>query len=220
MEFDEARAVLAALARIKPKDAALAVAPALDDVRLRAEVAATLGALGDRRARGPLLAALERERYVSARPHEARALLALGARDELAAPLARFAGLPEPMTDALELARQAGVLTAPRGGWSSATPAHGVDVSLRAPAGPSRLLLLASAERSDTHATHGGAPLALRHAGPLRYAELASDGGPTELHLEDDVGLIAAWLVPRTEEPPPPPPIPWDAGPADSPELR
>jgi hypothetical protein len=58
---------------------------ALVDVRARPYVADTLGTLGDDRARAPLLAWLAAEPYVTARTHEARALLALGARDWSAA---------------------------------------------------------------------------------------------------------------------------------------
>jgi HEAT repeat protein len=49
-------------------------------------VADALGALGDERARAPLLALFADEPYVTTRPHEARALLALGARDWSASP--------------------------------------------------------------------------------------------------------------------------------------
>jgi hypothetical protein len=52
---------------------------ALEDVRARPYVADALGALGDTRARAPLLATFAGEPYVTTRPHEARALLALGA---------------------------------------------------------------------------------------------------------------------------------------------
>jgi hypothetical protein len=53
----------------------------LGDVRARPYVADALGQIGDDRARGPLLAMLAGEPYVSTRPHEARALLALGVHD-------------------------------------------------------------------------------------------------------------------------------------------
>jgi HEAT repeat protein len=43
-------------------------------------VADTLGALGDRKAAQPLLEAMASERYMTVRPHEAKALLALGSR--------------------------------------------------------------------------------------------------------------------------------------------
>jgi hypothetical protein len=52
---------------------------ALEDVRARPYVADALGALGDARARSPLLALLAAESNVTTRPHEARALLSLGA---------------------------------------------------------------------------------------------------------------------------------------------
>jgi hypothetical protein len=48
-------------------------------------VADALGDLRDDRARRPLLALLATEPYVTTRPHEARALVALGARDWSAA---------------------------------------------------------------------------------------------------------------------------------------
>jgi HEAT repeat protein len=64
---------------------------ALADVRARPYVADTLGALGDDRARSPLVAMLAQEPYVTTRPHEARALLALGARD--------WVGDPNPVTE-------------------------------------------------------------------------------------------------------------------------
>jgi hypothetical protein len=54
---------------------------ALADVRARPLVADAVGELGDERGRGPLLALLAAEPYVTTRPHEAKALLALGAHD-------------------------------------------------------------------------------------------------------------------------------------------
>jgi hypothetical protein len=56
-----------------------ALVSALEDVRARPYVAEVLGALGDARARAPLLAVFAAETQVTTRPHEARALLALGA---------------------------------------------------------------------------------------------------------------------------------------------
>jgi hypothetical protein len=53
---------------------------ALQDVRARPYIADALGGLGDPRAKAPLLALLAEEPYVTTRPHEARALLALGAQ--------------------------------------------------------------------------------------------------------------------------------------------
>jgi hypothetical protein len=81
MDLAHARELLAAIARARCRTAVPALVRTLDDVRARPYVADALGALGDDRARVPLLAALGSEPYVTTRPREARALLALGARD-------------------------------------------------------------------------------------------------------------------------------------------
>jgi hypothetical protein len=73
--------LLAATAKARCRSAVPALVRALEDVRARAYVADALGDLGDDRARRPLLALLASEPYVTTRPHEARALVALGARD-------------------------------------------------------------------------------------------------------------------------------------------
>ena len=81
MDLAHARELLAAIARARCRTAVPALLRSLDDVRARPYVADALGVLGDDRARAPLLAALGSEPYVTTRPREARALLALGARD-------------------------------------------------------------------------------------------------------------------------------------------
>jgi len=81
MELAQARELLAAIARARCRSAVPALLRALPDVRARPYLADTLGALGDDRARAPLLAALGSEPYVTTRPREARALLALGVHD-------------------------------------------------------------------------------------------------------------------------------------------
>jgi arylsulfatase A-like enzyme len=139
-ELDEARELLAAFTKIHARTAAPVLARSLEDVRLRTYVAETLGALGDPRALAPLLATFTNERYVDARPKEARALVRLGARDALLPPLRRFAGVPDVMVDAIELARDAGVLVPANGGWRApAAPGTAaqwhVEVELRAPPG-------------------------------------------------------------------------------------
>jgi hypothetical protein len=93
-----AQELLAATARARCRSAVPALVRALDDVRARASVADALGDLGDDRARRPLLALLANEPYVTTRPHEARALVALGARDWSSAELAPevHATLPAP----------------------------------------------------------------------------------------------------------------------------
>jgi hypothetical protein len=81
IELAAARELLAATARARCHAAVPPLLRALDDVRARPYVADALGALGDERARAPLRALLAAEPYVTTRPHEARALLALGARE-------------------------------------------------------------------------------------------------------------------------------------------
>ena len=82
----------------------------LDDVRLRGHVADALGKLGDPSAKPALLAHFSAEPYAPVRAREAEALVSLGATREIATALARYAGMPEPMPGALELADKAGLL--------------------------------------------------------------------------------------------------------------
>jgi HEAT repeat protein len=98
MELAQARELLAAIARARCRSAVPALLRALPDVRARPYVADALGALGDDRARAPLLAALGSEPYVTTRPREARALLALGVHDWSASEPAEdvHASLPVP----------------------------------------------------------------------------------------------------------------------------
>jgi HEAT repeat protein len=79
MDLLHVEELLEATRKARCTSAVPALASALEDVRARPYVADVLGALGDPRARGPLLAALATETQVTTRPHEARALLALGA---------------------------------------------------------------------------------------------------------------------------------------------
>ena len=81
MDLPAAEELLAATIRARCRAAVPALLRALEDVRARPYVADALGALGDDRARAPLRSWLASEPYVTTRPHEARALLALGARD-------------------------------------------------------------------------------------------------------------------------------------------
>jgi len=80
LDLREVRELVAATGRARCRGAVPALVHALDDVRIRPGVADVLGEIGDERARAPLLSFLSAEPYVTARPHEARALLALGAR--------------------------------------------------------------------------------------------------------------------------------------------
>jgi len=107
---DHGRAVeiLAALARIRSKDAVYPLVHSLGDVRLRPRIAETLAAIGDSAARGPLAAALGAERFQTARVAIADALAALGAKEELARPLVRFLGVPDPLPGGLGYANPRG----------------------------------------------------------------------------------------------------------------
>ncbi len=80
MDLAHAQELLAATRNARCRGAVPQLVRALEDVRARPYVADALGALGDPRARAPLLAALADESNVTTRPHEARALLALGAQ--------------------------------------------------------------------------------------------------------------------------------------------
>ncbi|MGD0679605.1 MAG: sulfatase-like hydrolase/transferase [Polyangiaceae bacterium] len=84
LELAQIQELLAATASARCRTAVPALVRALEDVRARPYVVDALGALGDERARAPLLDQLSDEPYVTTRPHEARALLALGVHDWLA----------------------------------------------------------------------------------------------------------------------------------------
>jgi HEAT repeat protein len=80
IDLAHAQELLAATGRARCRGAVGGLLRALDDVRARPFVADALGTIGDRRAAGPLVAMLSNEPYVTTRPREARALLALGVR--------------------------------------------------------------------------------------------------------------------------------------------
>jgi hypothetical protein len=104
------RQLLSAFAKLRTRDAVYPLLQSLDDVRLRPYVAKTLAAIGDDAARGPLLQALAKERYQGARSDIARSLVELGAGPELAVPLVRFLGVPDPLPGGVELAERIGIL--------------------------------------------------------------------------------------------------------------
>ncbi len=104
------RELLEALAKIRSKDAVWPLIQSLDDVRLRPFIAQALARIGDEAARVPLARALATERYQGARVAIAQALVELGAEAEMAEPLLRFLGVPDPLPDGLALARRAGIL--------------------------------------------------------------------------------------------------------------
>ncbi|MDB4996126.1 MAG: Choline-sulfatase [Myxococcaceae bacterium] len=206
LPFDRAKELLAALAAIKEKSAVSSLVAALGDVRLRPFVADALGAIGDPTARAPLLEAFSREPYLTTRGHEARALLALGARAELREPLARFAGMPEPMFDAIRVAHAAGLLDAPQ-----APP--------RARA--LRLLVLTDKPGQAVAGTVAGQKLGEGTAdGDVVVFEIGALDDASDARVDltasgEKAAIRAFWLVSREPELPPPPPEAWDAGDGD-----
>ena len=109
-DYDRSVQILAALAKTRSKDAVWPLVQSLDDVRLRPHIARTLAAIGDEFARGPLVRALQVERYQSSRVALTEALVALGAEVDLAQPLVKFLGVPDPLPGGLGYALQAGIL--------------------------------------------------------------------------------------------------------------
>ncbi len=218
LDVEDGKQVLAAMARVRDAAAVPALLRTFDFVPLRPWIADALGAIGDGRARTPLLEAFAEERYVTARPREARALVSLGVRAELLAPLARFAGVPEPMEEALAIARDAHLLRPSSGGIAFDSPVPELRATLRAPAGPLRLLALAASPGGALAGTVAGRPLEREAAvGSLHYVDLP-DALPREvaLQLTEPSGLLAAWIVARAAELPVVHPGP-DAGPGSNP---
>ncbi|MBX3215577.1 MAG: sulfatase-like hydrolase/transferase [Labilithrix sp.] len=223
-ELEDAREILGAFAILRSKNAVPLLTRSLDDVRLRPHVVEALGEIGDFRAKDPLLEIFAEERYVHLRPLEARTLFKLGARDKLAPALTRFAGTPEPLAEAIVVAHDAKILTHERGAWiAPGPPSAEVAVRLRVTkAGPGRLLALAaeSAAHGDLDGAIDGAPLGpTTIAGRVYVVEVPGVAGrDVPVRVTSPGGLVALWLVPRSEEIPPPPPQAWDAG-ASSDEI-
>jgi arylsulfatase A-like enzyme len=109
-DFVRAREVLDAFAKIRAKDAVWPLVQSLRDVRLRPYVARTLAAIGEDSARGPLVSALADERSQTARIALVEAAVALGAKEELARPLVRFLGVPDPLPGGLGYAARARIV--------------------------------------------------------------------------------------------------------------
>lgn len=215
-ELEDARELIDALARLHSKSAAVAFAKALDDVRLRPHLVKALEEIGDARAKEPLLRAFAQERYLHLRPLEARALLALGARSDLRAPLMRFAGTPEPMIEAIAVARDAKLLTPDHGGKVfEDRPTSGSMTVRVSKGGPARLLVLAAAGGAPLFASLDGAllPEASAYADNLYVIDAGERrAGEATVTVSTEGGVLAAWLVPKEPEIPPPAPHVWDAG--------
>ncbi len=205
LDIEESKERLAAMAHIRATDAVPALLDSLPFVPLRPFVADALGSMGDVRARAPLLAMFAQERYETARSHEAEALVALGARRELREPLARFAGLPDPMVDAIRIAREADLLEPSTGGVAFAAPLTDVAARVTVPSGPLRLLVLSAGEGGELSGWLDEKPLPseVDGAGPtvhIRDLGPAPPGPPhgtIEIRLHEPRGILAAWVVER-----------------------
>jgi arylsulfatase A-like enzyme len=178
MELAQARELLAAIARARCRAAVPALLRALPDVRARPYVADALGALGDDRARAPLLAALGSEPYVTTRPREARALLALGVHDWSS---------PEP----------AGEVHA-----SLAVPAGPARLVVLVSDPHAELAVSADGDGGSTAAAplEGGGDT----GGELRVVELESSRQSRRMRLDLHAsagGVVAVWIIPT-------PPVP------------
>jgi hypothetical protein len=109
-DFERSRQILEVLGALRTKDAVWALVQGLGDVRLRPYIARALSRIGDDEAIGPLLKAFREERLSSTRVELAEALVSLGAEEELAVPLRRFLGVPDPLPGGLAFAERAGIL--------------------------------------------------------------------------------------------------------------
>ena len=220
LSFEQARTVLAAMRQAHLRSAAPVLVRSLGDVRLRADIATTLGVLGVKDVVPALLAQLGEERYVSARASEAEALVTLGAtKDELRAPLERYAGVPEPLPEVLDLAGRVGLLTAPSG-WLAVDGARLLDTSLSRPRRPhdvtgsgpegARLLLGVTKDQPPVHVLVSPHTelVATPVTATLQKLEITADDS-TEIHVTTREPVLAAWLVLHAPEIPPPPPRPW-----------
>lgn len=119
-DYNRSRQILDALGKTRSKDAVWPLVQSLDDVRLRPYIAQTLAQIGDEFARGPLVRALKTERYQSTRVALTEALVDLHAEVDLAAPLVKFLGVPDPLPGGLGYAVKAGI-TESIGGPNSRT---------------------------------------------------------------------------------------------------
>ena len=221
LELDRAREIVALLARHKVRSAVPVLVGKLSDLRLRPYVADALGAIGDGSAREPLLAAFAVERYRPTRVKLADALIATGAKDELFKPLARFAGAPEPLENAVLVAARAGLLVPKKGGLvpeGDAAGAHFPDKlsgKVFAPRGGFRVLV-ETVSAGEAAIVVAGARLVTHAVGTLSFGEGEGAEGPVVLELSHPGGIRGVWLVPLAEDLPPPPKEAWDGGISES----
>ena len=94
----------------RSRNAVVPLLSRLGDERLRPVIAKALAEIGDSYARVPLLRAFATERYVNNRLVLAQAVVALGGSREMAQPLGRFLGVPDPLDGGVGVAIRAGIL--------------------------------------------------------------------------------------------------------------
>jgi hypothetical protein len=218
LDVAQAKVLLDALGRAHAAEAIPGLLRSMEYVPTRAAVAEALGRIGDVRARPPLLRLFVSERYETARSDEARALLALGGGQDLIGPLTRFAGLPDPMSDAIRVARDAKLLDPRSGGVSLESPSVDLSTSLHVPTNtPLRLWALAAGTEGELVGDVAGDPLPpSRGERGIYRIDLPPRRDPAvALHLHLATSIVAAWIVPRLAALPRALlPVPPDAGPA------
>lgn len=225
-DFLLARDVLAAMAKARERTAVPSLVRSLDDVRLRPFAARALGEIGDEAARKALAEKLADERYEPARIAMAEALVKLGAKEDLAGPLARFLGTPDPLPNGLRLAQEAGITTLVGGAGEAdlAKLRQGkADPTFAVPAGGNgqgfRVLVLGRSTDAQPASLQVG-PLSLElppsEEAVQLFTNLPPDLAPTRARLRlaveasANAHVEALAVVPLADEIPPPPPEPWD----------
>jgi HEAT repeat protein len=204
-DFERSRQILLVLGELKSKAAVGPLVQSLADVRLRPHIARTLARVGEDAARGPLLHALNDERLQSTRVALVEAMVALGGKDELAAPLRRFLGTPDPLPGGLGFALRAKVLEhvgGPRARELAKLSQHadlGQAIEVVIPPGGNgegvRLLVRATSS--------GSAPGEVLVSSGTHLIRFDKDGEPKRQHGVPalDEQRVQRVLVPRSAEP-------------------
>ncbi|MEO8799511.1 MAG: hypothetical protein ABI551_16585, partial [Polyangiaceae bacterium] len=138
---------------------------------------------------------------VTTRPHEAKALAALGAGAELLAPLAKHAGADEPMLESVPILRAANALNAAHGGWSAYAPQKNLTAKVTVPAHvPLRLLVMTASSGDAITGTAEMKPIdaPIKAEGALAAFDLEPAAGPSvTVELAAPGGIEGLWIVPR-----------------------
>ena len=225
-DLGQARELITALGKVRESRAVPALVRTLDDFRLRPQAAKALASIGDLAARKALSEKLAEERYEPIRVVMAEALVKLGAKEELAGPLLRFLGTPDPLPRGLAFAKEAGILPLV-GGVGEAELRRlrqgKVQVTFAVPSGGNgrghRVLVQGRSTDAQPASLRVG-PLTLElpsaetpvQAFATLPAELSPDRGRLRLPVEASPNALVETIavVPLADEIPPPPPEPWD----------